>query len=103
VPDEIYVRPRAISRRWVEWTIECNQILDEHKEVQGSLFFDTRPSARWRAMHLIRLLVDLRLKHRWELSEHTWQRTDGKWGWSVRLIERLEDARQPVRTGPAYR
>jgi hypothetical protein len=54
----------------------------EHGAVSGNRVYPTQKGARWRAQRLIRLLTELRLHERWELAEHTENRSDG-WIWSV--------------------
>jgi len=50
--------------------------------VTGSTAYVSRHRARWRAEKLIRLLVELGLRERWQLREHT-EAKNGGWVWTV--------------------
>jgi hypothetical protein len=69
----------------VEWARECNEILSEHGAVTGSIRYPVRHKARWRAQALIRLLVELRMRERWEVAEHTEEVRPGEYAWTVEL------------------
>lgn len=84
-PDATYVRQRWIPRRKVEWVKDADRILLEHGAVVGSTVCIKRYQARWRAQYLMRLMVELRLHERWELSEHTEPRNGG-WVWTVEYV-----------------
>jgi len=86
-PDASYVRQRWIPRRRVEWAEQCDRILLEHGAVVGTQVYEQRHQARWKAQALIKLLVDLRMHERGELSEHT-ERRAGGWSWSVEYLRR---------------
>lgn len=81
-----------VNRRWVkmgnvELARQANAILTENGVVFGTVIWERRHQARWRAQRLINLLVDLGLRDRWELVEHVNRRGDG-WAWSVERVER---------------
>ncbi len=59
----------------------------EYGAVTGSTVYPKRHQARWRAQSLIRLMVELRMHERWELSEHTDQKQGG-WVWTVEHVRR---------------
>lgn len=84
-PDDVYIRQRWISSRRASWARDCDRILTEHGAVHGDLLFDKRYQARWRAQSLMKLLVGLRLRERWELSEHV-EKTPGGYKWSVEYL-----------------
>jgi hypothetical protein len=80
--DAAFVRSRWIPgyrRRWAE---ECVQIMRAHGAVYGSRVYDNRPLARYHAQALMKLMQELRLAEKWELSEHTEKRGDG-WVWAI--------------------
>lgn len=81
-PDAAYTSARWISRRTVDWVNNANKIMLEHGSVEGRAICDKRYKARWRAQRLMRLMVELRLHERWELSEHVERVPDG-WRWIV--------------------
>jgi len=81
-PDAVYVRQRYIRREIVDWVQECDRILMDYGIVAGQLVYDKRKTARNRAERLIRYLVELRLREKWQLVEHT-ERKDGGYVWSV--------------------
>jgi hypothetical protein len=86
-PDATLVRPHWIPRRRADWVRDCDKILMDHGEVQGTVAYKQRHHARWRAQSLIRMLVELRLHERWELREHVAQQSGG-WVWSVEYLPR---------------
>jgi hypothetical protein len=86
-PDPPAQRRRPISQERVDWARYCDQILDEHGAVTGSHAYPERHQARWRARTLISLMVELRLRDRAELREHT-DRRDGGWVWTVEYVPR---------------
>jgi hypothetical protein len=57
----------------------------EHGAVTGSTIYPERHRARWRARSLIGLMVEFRLRERWELREPT-ERKDGGWTWTVEWL-----------------
>lgn len=85
-PDATYVRQRWISRGNVEWAKQCDRLLAEFGAVRGTVIYERRHSARWRARKLISYLVDLGLRQRWQLREHT-ERHEGGYTWSVELLK----------------
>lgn len=89
-PDAVYIRQRWINQHKREYAAECNKILVQHGAVRGDELFPQRHHARWRAQYLIRLLVALRLRERWELAEHVEKRPGG-WQWSVEYRGRHGD------------
>ena len=89
-PDASYVRQRWIPRHAIEWTRDADAILREHGAVWGEQTYVKRHVARWRAQKLIRLLVELRLRERWELAERTVKR-GGEWAWAVEYTGRRAD------------
>ena len=86
-PDAVYVRQRWIPLERAQWAKQCDAILNEYGMVTGSIAYETRTRARYRARALIKLLVDLRLHERWQLAEHTDERAGG-WYWTVELNRR---------------
>jgi hypothetical protein len=90
-PDAAFVRQRWIPARRVSWAQECNQIMAEFGAVSGARPYRARHQARYRAQSLIRLMVELRLHERWELSEHTAQTPQG-YTWTVEYVRRHQDA-----------
>jgi len=84
-PDASYVRQRWIPAETVQWAQDADEILLEHGAVQGRTIYEHRHQARWRAQRLIRLLVELRMRQRWELKEHT-ERRHGGWTWTVEYL-----------------
>ena len=81
-PDASYTTGRWIPKRTVDWVRDADRIMLEHGVVQGRALVAKRYQARWRAQRLIKLMVELRLHERWELSEHTEQHPTG-WVWLV--------------------
>jgi hypothetical protein len=81
-PDATYVRQRWIPRGQIDWAEDANYRLREHGVVAGVHSYESRHHARYRAQRLIRLLVELRLRERWELAECV-EKRGGRWTWSV--------------------
>jgi hypothetical protein len=81
-PDATYVRQRWIAQHHIDWANHANDLLLEHGVVTGVHSYDSRHQARYRSQKLIRLLVELRLRERWELAEHV-EKRGGRWTWSV--------------------
>ena len=73
-------RTRWIPSHIVEWVGKADAILREHGDVAGAATYEKRHQARWRAQKLIRLLVELRVRERWELIERTRPRAVGSAG-----------------------
>lgn len=86
-PPEVYAPSRWVSSRRAEWARECNDIIAAHGQVDGDRLLEKRHQARWRAQSLIGLLVALRLRERWELTEHV-EKTPGGYKWSVAYLGR---------------
>jgi hypothetical protein len=86
-PGDTFVRGRWIPQHRVDWARACDRIMLEHGRVIGSRVYPKRHLARWRAQSLIRLLVELRMHERWEVTEHVGRR-DGGWTWSVEYVGR---------------
>jgi len=86
-PDATMVNRRWVRMRDVDWARTADNIMVEHGMVQGSVVYDDRHHARWRAQKLIKLMVRLDLHERWELKEHA-ERKDGGWIWSVEYLRR---------------
>lgn len=84
-PDAVYVRQRFIPVHRVDYAKQAQAIMLEHGAVDGTRVYESRHKARWAAQYLIRLLVELRLFHRKELSEHVGRRRGG-WVWTVEYI-----------------
>jgi hypothetical protein len=81
-PDAVMVNRRWIPQATVDWVKDANEIMVEHGAVLGRRIYPARHQARWRARKLIDHLVDLGIRERWELQEHTYKR-DGGWVWTV--------------------
>jgi len=86
-PDAVYVRQRWIPQHSVEWAENANRILMAHGAVWGRTSYPNRHQARYRARKLLTLLVDLRLRDRWEVKERVQERA-GEWAWAVEYIGR---------------
>jgi hypothetical protein len=84
-PDSYYARQRWIPKHKADWARECDSILMEHGAVTGTVAYEHRYQARWRAQRLIKLMEDLGIHQRWELAEHTERRADG-YAWSVEYL-----------------
>jgi len=87
-PGAVFTSQRWYPQATIEWVRQADQILLEHGAVAGQVLVEHRHQARHRAQRLIRLMVELRLHERWELSEHT-ERSQGGWIWSV--LRRRDD------------
>jgi hypothetical protein len=81
-PEDVYVRQRYIRREIVDWVMECDDIMMRYGAVRGAMVYEKRKTARNRAERLIRYLVELRIRERWQLVEHTEHRDHG-YVWSV--------------------
>lgn len=84
-PDSVYVRSRFIPVHRADYARHAHGIMLEHGAVDGTRVYEKRHQARWAAQYLMRLLVELRLLHRWEMSEHVGRRRGG-WVWTVEYI-----------------
>lgn len=81
------MRRRWVAGRTVEQVRAADAILLEHGSVHGRTVYDKRHVARWKARHLISLMVDLGLHQRWELREHV-ERKQGGYVWAVEYLGR---------------
>jgi hypothetical protein len=86
MPDATYVRQRWVPQYLIDWANHGNEILVEHGKVTGTRSYERRHQARYRAQKLIRLMVELRLREKWELREHT-EKTGGGWTWTVEYVQ----------------
>ena len=84
-PDAVYARQRWIPLHRVDYAKEASEILHEHGGLNGTKIYEKRHQARWQAQALIRLLVELRMFERKELSEHT-EKRHGGYIWSVEYL-----------------
>jgi hypothetical protein len=85
VTDTAFINRRRISHRRENWARKANAILLAYGGVTGSVVYEKRHQARWRARYLIGLLADLDLHKRSNLIEHTDRKGDG-WGWTIERI-----------------
>lgn len=76
------MRRRWIPEHRVRYAERASEIMLSDGSVYGTVSYDKRHQARWKAQALISLLVDLEMYERWELAEHTYKRHDG-WRWAV--------------------
>jgi hypothetical protein len=86
-PRDELVRRRWIPSRTVEEVRAADAVLVEHGSVYGTVVYDSRHKARWKARRLIDLMVDLRFHQRWELREHV-ERRQGGFVWAVEYLGR---------------
>lgn len=84
------VRLRWISRENVEWTRQCDRLLTDYGAVRGTVIYERRDAARWRARKLIGYLMALGLRERWQLREHA-ERHQGGYTWSVELLKGVRE------------
>ena len=91
-PDALYVRQRWLPIHTVEWVRNADAIMLEHGIVSGTREYEKRHQARWRAQHLIDLMIVLGLHKRWQLIEHTGRHPNG-WVWSVEYLKEKPDGR----------
>jgi hypothetical protein len=91
-PDATYVRQRWIPRPRREWAEDCAAIMRAHGAVAGARIYHSRTLARYHAQSLMRLIRDLRIMEKWEMSEHTHRRGDG-WAWEVEYLGRDGEGR----------
>lgn len=86
-PRDELVRRRWIPSRTVEQVRAIDAIMVEHGSVYGRVVYETRHKARWKARHLIGLMVDLGVHERWEMREHV-ERRQGGFVWAVEYLGR---------------